>query len=384
MLPSRAMAHGPVNRPETRDSSAFQPYVPASRTLPEFTIKAVILGALFGLLFGASTVYLGLRAGLTVGASIPIAVLAISVLKRLGGSSILENNIVQTIGSAGESLAGGVVFTIPALIFFTPTGPRYFNYVQIPMLPFAGGLLGVLMMVPLRRALIVKEHGVLPYPEGTACAEVLVAGERGGRLATMVFGGLGVGALWKSLSWVFNLFRTEIGYSTPRVSQFPNATLNVDISPEYLGVGYVIGPRIAGTMFAGGVLSWLVFLPLLSILGSYITVPFPPIHPNFANNPATGQPFLISEMAPGQLWSAYIRYIGAGAVLAAGLITLARTIPTIVSSAVEGLKGFGAGGESVQLRTDREIPMSIVLIGTLLVGLFLALVPRMPLQGNVL
>ena len=247
-----------------------------SQSPAEFTARAVVLGSLFGLLFGASTVYLGLRAGLTVSASIPIAVLAISVLKKLGGSTILENNIVQTIGSAGESIAGGVVFTVPALIFLMPDGPRYFNYVQITMLTFAGGILGVLMMVPLRRALIVKEHGVLPYPEGTACAEVLVAGERGGKLATLVFGGLGVGALWKSLSWIFNVFRTEIGYSMPRTSQFPNATLNVDVSPEYLGVGYVIGPRIAGTMFAGGVLSWLVLLPLLSILGAYINVPFPP------------------------------------------------------------------------------------------------------------
>ena len=379
------MAHGPVNRPETRDSSTFQPYVPASRSLPEFTIRAVILGSLFGLLFGASTVYLGLRAGLTVGASIPIAVLAISVLKRFGGSSILENNIVQTIGSAGESLAGGVVFTIPALIFLTPNGPSYFNYVQITMLTFAGGILGVLMMVPLRRALIVKEHGVLPYPEGTACAEVLVAGERGGKLASMVFGGLGIGALWKSLSWIFNLFRTEIGYSTARTSQFPNATVNVDLSPEYLGVGYVIGPRIAGTMFAGGVLSWLVFLPLLSILGSFITEPFPPIHPNFANNPATGRAFLISEMSPGQLWSAYIRYIGAGAVLASGLITLARTIPTIVSSARGSFKDLSAGvGTGSQSRTERDVPMAIVLGGSLLLAVFLTVMPGLPSQGNII
>src|SRR6266567_2343693 len=288
----------------------FKPYVPATQSPAEFTVKAVILGTMFGLIFGASTVYLGLRAGLTVSASIPIAVLAISVLKRLGGSTILENNIVQTIGSAGESIAGGVVFTIPALIFLTPDGPKYFSYFQILMLAFAGGILGVLMMVPLRRALIIKEHGVLPYPEGTACANVLVAGERGGKLAALVFSGLGVGALWKSLSWVFNLFLTELDYSTPRSAQFPNATVDVDISPEYLGVGYVIGPRIAGTMFAGGVLSWLVLLPLLSILGNYITVPFPPIHPSFANNPATGRPFLIAEMSPSQLWSAYIRYMG--------------------------------------------------------------------------
>ncbi len=370
--------------PADAPRATFQPYVPASHSLPEFTAKAIVLGAIFGLIFGASTVYLGLRAGLTVSASIPIAVLAISVLKKLGGSSILENNIVQTIGSAGESVAGGVVFTVPALIFLTPNGPGYFSYVQITMLAFAGGILGVLMMVPLRRALIVKEHGVLPYPEGTACAEVLVAGERGGRLAGLVFAGLGIGALWKSLSWIFNLFRTEVGHSFARTGVFPNATLNVDISPEYLGVGYVIGPRIAGTMFAGGVLSWLVLLPLLSILGAAIPVPFPPITPAIANNPATGQPFLISEMSPGQIWGAYIRYIGAGAVLAAGLITLARTLPTIISSAREGMKGFGdAAGRAGQIRTERDIPMIAVLGGSLLLAIFLAVTPGLPTQGNV-
>src|SRR5687768_8826547 len=336
-------------------AKAFQPYVPASQSMAEFTAKAIILGVLFGLLFGASTVYLGLRAGLTVSASIPIAVLAISVLKKLGGSTILENNIVQTIGSAGESVAGGVVFTVPALIFLVPDGPAYFNYTQILMLSFAGGILGVLMMVPLRRALIVKEHGILPYPEGTACAEVLVAGERGGQLASLVFSGLGIGALWKSLSWTFNVFRQEIGHSFARTSQFPNATVNVDISPEYMGVGYVIGPRIAGTMVAGGVLSWLVLLPLLSLLGAAITTPFPPIHPNFANNPATGQPFLLSEMSPGQIWSAYIRYIGAGAATT-GTLT----------------------------RTERDIPMMVVLVGSLLLAIFLAVTPGLPTQGNVL
>ena len=361
--------------PTVPTAPAFAPYVPASESPAEFTPKAVVIGVLFGLLFGASTVYLGLRAGLTVSASIPIAVLAISVLKKLGGSTILENNIVQTIGSAGESVAGGVVFTIPALIFLTPDGPAYFNYYQIAMLAFAGGILGVLMMVPLRRALIVKEHGVLPYPEGAACADVLVAGERGGKLASMVFAGVAVGALWKALSWVFNIFLTELDYSTPRSSQFPNATLNVDISPEYMGVGYVIGPRIAGTMFAGGVLSWLVLLPLLSILGAYIPVPFPPIHPNFANNTATGLPFLISEMSAAQLWSAYIRYIGAGAVLAAGLITLGR----------DGLKDFGVGaGGAAVLRTERDLPTVFVLGGSLLLAIFLAVAPKMPMQGNFL
>jgi putative OPT family oligopeptide transporter len=344
--------------------------------MAEFTGKAIVLGALFGLLFGASTVYLGLRAGLTVSASIPIAVLAISVLKRLGGSTILENNIVQTIGSAGESVAAGVVFTIPALIFFGATGQGYFNYLQITLLAFAGGILGVLMMVPLRRALIVKEHGVLPYPEGTACADVLVAGERGGALAKTVFMGLGVGALWKALSWIIQLAPTEIGRSLGRTSVFPNATLNADISPEYMGVGYVIGPRIAGVMFAGGVLSWLVLLPLLSIMGNYMTVPFPPV-------PASG--LRIDEMSPGQLWSAYIRYTGAGAVLAAGLITLGRTIPTIVSSFRESMKDFKSGTVAGgQTRTERDLPMLVVLVGTLLLAVFLIAMPGLPTFGQPL
>ena len=380
------MAHTPVKSPTPSAPSAktFQPYVSSTQSVAEFTAKAVILGVIFGLIFGASTVYLGLRAGLTVSASIPIAVLAISVLKKLGGSTILENNIVQTIGSAGESVAGGVVFTVPALIFLLPHGPAYFNYTQILLLSFAGGILGVLMMVPLRRALIVKEHGVLPYPEGTACAEVLVAGERGGKLATLVFSGLGIGALWKALSNIFNLFRTEVGHSFARTGVFPNATVNVDVSPEYMGVGYVIGPRIAGTMFAGGVLSWLVLLPLMSIMGAAIPTPFPPITPANALNSATGQPFLISEMSPGQIWSAYIRYIGAGAVLAAGLITLGRTLPTIIASAREGLKGFGAKTDATQSRTERDTPMTIVIGGSLALAVFLAVMPGLPTQGNVL
>jgi putative OPT family oligopeptide transporter len=369
------MAHQTVTTPAPARTS-FKPFVPATQSPAEFTVKAVVLGVAFGLIFGASTVYLGLRAGLTVSASIPIAVLAISVLKRLGGSTILENNIVQTIGSAGESVAGGVVFTIPALIFLAPYGPGYFRYFQIMMLAFAGGILGVLMMVPLRRALIVKEHGVLPYPEGAACADVLIAGERGGALAKTVFTGLGIGALWKSLSWIVQIFPTAIGYTMGRTSFFPNATLNVDISPEYMGVGYVIGPRIAGVMFAGGVLSWLVLLPLLSIMGNYMTVPFPPV-------PASG--LRIDQMSANQLWSAYIRYTGAGAVLASGIITLARTIPTIVSSFRDSVKDFGAGREGgVQTRTERDIPAVVVLVGSLLLAFFLALAPQMPTQGNFL
>jgi putative OPT family oligopeptide transporter len=352
----------------------FQPYIPATQSPAEFTPKAILLGALFGLIFGASTVYLGLRAGLTVSASIPIAVLAISVLKKLGGSTILENNIVQTIGSAGESVAAGVVFTVPALIFLTPHGPQYFNYFQITMLAVAGGILGVLLMVPLRRALIVKEHGVLPYPEGAACADVLVAGERGGAMARTVFIGLGLGALWKAFSWIFQIFRTGVGYSMSATGILPNGTVAVDISPEYMGVGYVIGPRIAGTMVAGGVLSWLVLLPLLSLAGQHMPGPFPPV-------PASG--LRLAEMSPGQIWSAYIRYIGAGAVLAAGIITLARTLPTIVSSFRDSVKDFrgetAAGG---QIRTERDMPAIVVVIGSLLLAVIMAVFPGMPTQGN--
>ena len=218
---------------------------------------------------------------------------------------------------------------------------------------------------------------MLPYPEGTACADVLIAGERGGALAKTVFMGLGVGALWKSLSWIVQIFPTRIGHSIARNGVLPNATLNVDISPEYMGVGYVIGPRIAGVMFAGGVLSWLVLLPLFSIMGNYMTVPFPPI-------PASG--LRIDQMTPNQLWSAYIRYTGAGAVLAAGLITLARTIPTIVSSFRESVKDFSAKGGSAQTvaRTERDMPLTVVLGGIVLLALFLAIAPGMPTQGNVL
>src|SRR5689334_647299 len=371
------MAHTvPTPSSDTAAPAAFQPYVPASQAPAEFTLKAVIIGVLFGLLFGASTVYLGLRAGLTVSASIPIAVLAISVLKRLGGSTILENNIVQTIGSAGESIASGLVFTLPALLFLLPYGPGYFADLQITLCAFAGGVLGVLMMVPLRRALIVKEHGALPYPEGTACADVLVAGEQGGNMAKAVFMGLGVGATWKGLSWIVQLTRTAIGYTMARSSAFPNATINVDISPEYMGVGYVIGPRIAGVMFAGGVLSWLVLLPLFTMMGEYMTVPFPPI-------PASGK--MLSAMTAGEIWRAYIRYTGAGAVLASGIITLARTLPTIISSFRDSVKDLREGaGAATQARTERDTPMLIVVGGTLLLALFLLAMPKLPTYGNVL
>ncbi len=346
----------------------FQPFVPADQNVAEWTTKAIILGAAFGIIFGASTVYLALRAGLTVSASIPIAVLAIAVFKRLGRSTILENNIVQTIGSAGESVAAGVVFTIPALLFLDQ-GERFFNYFNIMTLSIVGGILGVLMMVPLRRALIVKEHGTLPYPEGTACAEVLVAGEKGGSMAGKVFRGLGLAFAYKGLMSILGLWKDVPGYVTSRASQYPNAVIHGEITPEYLGVGYIIGPRISGNLVAGGVLSALVLVPLISIIGNGLEA---------VVRPGVGDK-LISQMSASEVRLGYARYIGAGAVAAAGLITLLRTLPTIVSAFRES---FGAMRDAragrAPARTERDMPITWVIGGSIALILIVALLPQLP------
>ena len=270
--------------------STFQPYVSANDTRAEFTARAVIVGALFGVLFGAVTVYVGLRAGLTVAASIPIAVLSISLLRALGKSTILENNIVQTTGSAGESIAGGVIFTLPALIFLGFP----LEYARIFLLTLFGGWLGVFFMIPLRRQLIVKEHGNLLYPEGTACADVLIAGDRGGSFASRVFLGLGLGSL-------YTLFQNENMFSawqsTPAYNPkwLPGSSIRANTTAEYLGVGYIIGPRIAGVIFSGGVFAWLVVMPAIKFFGGHLTAPLYP------------GPKLIADMSPDDLWRYYIR-----------------------------------------------------------------------------
>ena len=329
----------------------FQPYVPPEEVRPEFTFRAIFFGGLFGILFGAVTVYVGLRAGLTVSASIPIAVLSISVLRALGKASILENNIVQTAGSAGESVAGGVIFTLPALIFLGYSLGE--SYWRITLLALIGGWLGVLFMIPLRRQLIVKEHGNLLYPEGTACADVLIAGDRGGSFAGRVFAGLGLGALYT----VFqneNLFSAWPSTPTYTPSWFPGSSIRANTTSEYLGVGYIIGPRIAGVIFAGGVFAWLVVMPAIKFFGSHVPGPlFPGTIP-------------ISEMGPDQIYRAYIRPMGAGAVAAAGLITLLRTIPTIVNALRAGAKDLaaGAGAAAGQRRTDRDLNLKWALLGS--------------------
>jgi putative OPT family oligopeptide transporter len=350
------------------NGSKFKTYISPKDFIPEFTLKAIILGAVFGIIFGAATVYLGLKVGLTVSASIPIAVLAISIFSKIGKSTILENNIVQTIGSAGESVAAGVVFTIPALIFL-PGGGNYFNYLQVFLLALVGGILGVLFMIPLRRSLIVKEHGNLPYPEGTACADVLIAGEKGGSLARLVYYGLGLAFLYKLLMSVIGLWKDVPTYVFSRKSDLPNGTINGEITPELLGVGYIIGPKIAGIMVAGGVLSWLVLIPLITLIGDNMNTVF---------LPATK---LISQMSASEIWSNYIRYIGAGAVTFGGIVTLIRSFPTIISAFRESFKDLKenkAGGKQERIRTERDIPLVFVLAGSVLLVIFMAVIPSIP------
>ncbi len=336
--------------------SDFQPFVPASETRPEFTVRAILLGSFFGLVFGAVTVYVGLRAGLTVAASIPIAVLSISILRVLGRASILENNIVQTTGNAGQSIAAGVIFTLPALIFLGFD----LEYSRIFLLALIGGWLGVLFMIPLRRQLIVEEHGNLTYPEGTACADVLMAGERGGSLASRVFWGLGLGALY-TLFQNDNIFKAWPG--TPEYQPdfgpqhiLKGASIKADATPEYLGVGYIIGPRVAGVIFAGGVFSWLVLMPLIYFFGKDLPHP---IYPGTVP---------IAQMGPSDLWATYIRPMGAGAVAAAGLITLLKTLPTIFGALRSGFKTMrpGMAAKSAPTRTENDLSMRVVVIGSLL------------------
>ena len=352
----------------------FRPYISADQKIAEFTPKAIILGVFFGILFGAATVYLALRAGLTVSASVPIAVLAIAVFKKLGKSTILENNIVQTIGSAGESVAAGVVFTVPALLFLSG-GADYFQYVQITVLAIFGGTLGVLFMVPLRRALIVKEHGKLPYPEGTACADVLIAGERGGNLAKMVFAGVGASLLYKFLYGVLGLWNeAPIWFRTKKESTtYPAATLDVSVTPEYLGLGYIIGPRISSELFSGGLLAWMALIPLIAIF-----VPESRVVADLKNL-GFSDAWMYNNSYANWIYRAYIRYIGAGAVACAGVMTLIKTLPTIVGAFRESVKSFGARGESgTAKRTEQELGMGVVLVGSLVIVLLLAVIPGFP------
>jgi OPT family oligopeptide transporter len=384
-------------RMEKPTTSNFKPYVaPENTTVKEFTLRAVVLGALFGILFGAATVYLALKAGLTVSASIPIAVLAISLGRKFLGTTILENNIIQTTGSAGESVAAGVVFTLPAFLFLSDgIGKGYFNYWTILMLAIFGGILGVLMMIPLRKSLIVKEHDNLPYPEGTACAQVLVAGEKGGDFAKTAYQGLGFALGYAVLQRIFHVIAEVPKWATGVANKYlPAAVVSGEITPEYLGVGYIIGPRIAGVLVAGGVLAWLGLIPLLATLVSPDVIAAQLVKLDLLNiyDPHTKEiigyrygwdPSLhaftnLSEA----VYRAYVRQIGAGAVAGAGFITLIKTMPTIISSFRESFAQIkNRVADAAVVRTEHDLSLKVVGLGSLALIVLMAVLPNVPGEG---
>lgn len=369
-------AHRPLKKGEV-----YSPYVPAVESPDEFTVKALFFGILFGILFGAANAYLGLRAGLTISTSIPVAVMTVAAfhaLRKMGGSAnILEANLSQTVGSSSSSVASGVIFTLPAL-FLWGINP---GLLQMTSLAMAGGLLGVLFMIPLRRFLIEREHGRLPYPEGTACAHVLVANESGGGHARNVFIGLGAGALYKMLTGWVKVLADEAHVKVPFLKK---GELGMDLSPALFGVGYILGPRIATVMVAGGLLSSLILIPSIAYWGEGR----PPLYPELVLS--------IGEMSASQIWTRYVRYIGAGAVAVAGIITLLRSLPVMIESFRIGaheLKGrvdaevedvIERTGESERVkktaprvleRTGRDLPLKAVGIGALAIGLVLTFIP---------
>ncbi|OYT72555.1 MAG: oligopeptide transporter, OPT family [Chloracidobacterium sp. CP2_5A] len=345
-----------ATRLEAPAATGFHPFVANDEVLPEFTLRSVLVGVILGIVFGASSVYLALKVGLTVSASIPIAVLSITIFRALGKSSILENNMTQTVGSAGESVAAGVVFTVPALLLMGYS----LDLSRTTLTALTGGWLGVLLMIPLRRALIVKEHGKLTYPEGTACAEVLIVGEKGGSQAKLVFGGFGLALLYKFLMSGLHLWKEYPEKALGKA--LPGATISAEVSPELMGVGYIIGPRVAGIMLAGGAMSYLVLIPTIVFFGSGLTEPL---------FPATK---LIAGMSPGDARTNFVLYIGAGAVATGGIISLARSLPMILSAFRASVGGFKAAGETGVARTENDLPMNLVLGGAGLLWIILSAV----------
>ena len=347
------------------DGSQYRPYISPSDVIPEFTLRAVILGAVLGIIFAAANAYLGLKIGMTITASIPVSVISMGILRGLfRRGTILENNIVQTVGSAGESIAAGICFTIPALLMMgmSPTLGTLFTVAAL------GGLLGVMLMIPLRSYLIVREHGKLPYPEGTGCGEVLVAGEEGGSKFKTVFAGLGIGALYKAL-----MDANVMGFwaETPHVSLgkfLKKGQIGLDSYPALLGVGFIIGPRIAALMLAGGALAWLGLIPLIATIGEHLPAP---LYPSTVP---------IADMEPGDIWNRYIRYIGAGAVALGGIVSLVKAMPTVIRSFKASMKGFRLKVNPDEPRTQRDLPGSLVVGGAVVVAMLIWMMPSLKLN----
>lgn len=344
----------------TKPGQKYVPFIPSNKVMPEFTALAIVIGIILSVVFGAANAYLGLKVGMTVSASIPAAVVSMAIIRViLKRKSILENNIVQTIASAGESLAAGAIFTIPALFLWgaNPTA------LEMGLITFIGGALGVLFMIPVRRYLIVKEHGVLPFPEGTACAEVLVAGEEGGAGAGLIFAGGLIGLVYKFLGDGMKLFPTEIEWEIP---SFKGAAVGADVLPALLGVGFIIGPQISAYMLAGAVLGWLCYIPMITLFGESVTSHI---------FPATAT---IAELGYWGIWSKYIRYIGAGAVATGGIISLIKALPTIISSFKDALKGFGVKADGEGDRTDKDLDIKWIIIGVVVLVVLIAILPQIP------
>lgn len=348
------------------NKNEFKPYVPADKIVPEFTVTSVLIGCLLAIVFGAANAYLGLLVGMTVSASIPAAVLSMGIIRFiLRRDSVLENNMVQTIGSAGESLAAGAIFTLPALFLWAEEGRIEFpSILTIFLIALFGGILGVCFMVPLRQALIVEEHGTLPFPEGTACAEVLLAGEEGGSKAGSVFKGLGIAAFYKLIADGFNVFPSEIGYA---FKGFAGSQIGIQVLPSLAGVGFICGPKISSYMLAGGTLSWFVLMPAIALFGGDSVI-FP------GDNP-------ISSLSPDELWGTYVKYIGAGAVAAGGLISLIKTFPLIIRTFRQAMKSMSRKHANTNMiRTQQDLPMPLLLVILLVIVVAIWLVPTFPVN----
>jgi putative OPT family oligopeptide transporter len=344
----------------------FKPYVSADNVMPEFTPTAIIIGIIMAIIFGAANAYIGLRVGMTISASIPAAVISMGIIRGImKRESILENNMVQTIGSAGESLAAGAIFTLPALFIWSQElGMAEPSLIRIVIISLAGGILGALLMLPLRKALIVNEHGVLPYPEGTACAEVLIAGETGGAKAETVFKGLGIGSAFKFITDGIKLFPSEIEWALPG---YKGAAIGMDTLPALLGVGFIVGPQISSYMLSGAVLGWLVLIPLITHLGQYIPdIIYPASVP-------------LMELSYWDIWDNYIRYIGAGAVAFGGILSLVKSLPLIVRTFKEAMGGLkSTAGTSSTLRTDEDMSIKLALIGVAAIVIFIGATDFIP------
>ncbi|WP_124064844.1 oligopeptide transporter, OPT family [Clostridium sp. E02] len=350
------------------EETDFKPYIPADKVTPEFTITSIIMGIILAVVFGAANAYLGLRVGMTISASIPAAVISMGVIRViLKKNSILESNMVQTIGSAGESLAAGAIFTLPALFLWAAEGKMETpGILEITLIALLGSVLGVLFMVPLRKALIVKEHGILPYPEGTSCAEVLLAGEEGGANASTVFAGMGLAAVFKFIIDGLKIVPGEVSYQP---GKYPGE-IGTQIYPAVMSVGYICGPRISSYMFAGGIVSWLLLIPAIVMFGSDLTL-YPGTIP-------IGQMFL--EKGAGAIWGTYIRYIGAGALAAGGIISLIKSLPLIISTFRDAMKGMGNSNSRSSLRTDQDLGFKFILIAITILTVLIWLIPTIPVS----